>query len=56
MSTIPGAAKVYVLDGNKAALNLYQSEGFRQTEKTRSKNNGYPCTVLKLSQDLRQAK
>ena len=41
---------VYVLDGNKAAINLYTSEGFTKVDQFRSKNNGYPCTVLKLQQ------
>jgi len=48
LTLIPGQAEVFVLDGNKAAINLYQGEGFIQTEQFKSKNNGYPCTVLKL--------
>jgi ribosomal protein S18 acetylase RimI-like enzyme len=40
---------VYVLDGNTPALTLYRSEGFESADRFKSKNNGYPCTVLKLS-------
>ncbi len=43
-------ASVCVLDGNTRALNLYRSEGFSIVEAFKSRNNGYPCTVLKLSQ------
>lgn len=39
---------VYVLEGNTPALKLYRSEAFETVDKFQSKNNGYPCTVLKL--------
>jgi ribosomal protein S18 acetylase RimI-like enzyme len=50
LAEISGAACVFVLDGNKPAIHLYQSEGFAVVNSFKSKNNGYPCTVLELSQ------
>jgi GNAT superfamily N-acetyltransferase len=50
LSTIGIAANVYVLDGNKPAIGLYASEEFSEVDRFKSKNNGYPCTVVKLSQ------
>lgn len=47
---IKGRAGVYVLDGNARAINLYLGEGFKIIDRFKSKNNGYPCTVLKMSQ------
>jgi len=49
LAAIKGDATVYVLDGNTRALKLYLSEGFTKADSFKSKNNGYPCTVLKLS-------
>ncbi|MDA0978388.1 MAG: GNAT family N-acetyltransferase [Proteobacteria bacterium] len=49
VASIKGPASVHVLDGNSRALNLYQSEGFVIVNSFRSRNNGYPCTVLELS-------
>ncbi|MFT4820481.1 MAG: GNAT superfamily N-acetyltransferase [Candidatus Azotimanducaceae bacterium] len=49
LAAINSDATVHVLDGNTPALNLYLSEGFAQVNSFNSKNNGYPCTVLKLS-------
>jgi len=43
-----GGIAVYVLNGNTPALRLYRSEGFEAVDQFQSKNNGYPCTVLKL--------
>lgn len=43
-------ASVFVLDGNLRAKNLYLSEGFKIVDRFNSKTNGYPCTVLKMSQ------
>ena len=37
-----------VLDGNKKAIALYESEGFREISRFDGENNGYPCTCLKL--------
>jgi len=50
LSNIPDAAYLYVLDGNATAIKLYQSEGFRVVKSAQEKENGYNCTVLKLSQ------
>jgi ribosomal protein S18 acetylase RimI-like enzyme len=50
ISTIEGNASVHVLEGNSTALSLYDSEGFRFTEKFKGRNNGYPCVVIRLSQ------
>lgn len=50
--TDPGI--VYVLNKNEVALKLYKSEGFTVTDQFKSKNNGYPCTVLKLEQRVEQ--
>lgn len=46
---IESTASVYVLSGNAAALHLYESEGFKQEHRFPSDNNGYACTVHKLS-------
>ena len=37
-----------VLDGNKKAIALYESEGFQEISRFAGDNNGYPCTCLKL--------
>jgi ribosomal protein S18 acetylase RimI-like enzyme len=50
LEAIGTKANVHVLDGNKRAISLYQSEGFSIVESFKSHNNGYPCQVLKLSQ------
>jgi len=36
------------LEGNKKAIALYESEGFREISRFEGDNNGYPCTCLKL--------
>ena len=43
-------ASCYVLEGNTPARKLYASEGFKVVHQFNSENNGYPCSVLKLSQ------
>lgn len=50
LANIRDKATTYVLEGNEHACKLYKSEGFKVTEQFNSQNNGYPCTVLKLSQ------
>lgn len=50
LARISSPASVHVLDGNVRAKNLYLSEGFKVVDQFRSRNNGYPCTVLKMSQ------
>jgi len=42
------AARVFVLDGNQPALELYLSEGFKRFDQFSSDNHGYPCTVVML--------
>ncbi|MFT5013392.1 MAG: ribosomal protein S18 acetylase RimI-like enzyme [Patiriisocius sp.] len=42
------AVEVHVLSGNHRAKKLYQSEGFLEASRFEAKNNGYPCTVIKL--------
>lgn len=42
-------ASAYVLEGNESARKLYQAEGFEIAMRFESKNNGHPCTVLKLA-------
>lgn len=42
------AIEVHVLSGNHRATKLYESEGFVEASRFESKNNGYPCTVIKL--------
>ena len=37
-----------VLDGNKKAIALYESEGFQEISRFEGDNNGYPCICLKL--------
>jgi hypothetical protein len=32
------------------AISLYKSEAFEVVDRFESDNNGYPCTVLKMSQ------
>lgn len=48
LTAIDSATTVHVLEGNTPALNLYLSEGFAKFDSFKSKNNGYPCTVLNL--------
>jgi ribosomal protein S18 acetylase RimI-like enzyme len=37
-----------VLDGNKRAIALYESEGFQEEKRFDGDNNGYPCTCLRM--------
>ena len=50
LAIISTKASCYVLEGNTRARNLYASEGFKVVHQFNSENNGYPCSVLKLSQ------
>ena len=43
----PGAWTI-VLDGNKKAISLYESEGFREVRRFESDNAGYPCTCIRM--------
>lgn len=40
-----------VLDGNKSAIALYESEGFREFSRFDGENNGYPVTCLKMRRE-----
>jgi ribosomal protein S18 acetylase RimI-like enzyme len=37
-----------VLDGNQRAIRLYESEGFKEIERFKGDNAGYPCTCLRI--------
>ena len=37
-----------VLDGNKSAIKLYESEGFQEISRFNGDNNGYPVTCIKM--------
>ena len=37
-----------VLDGNQRAIRLYESEGFKEIERFKGDNAGYPCTCLRM--------
>ena len=37
-----------VLDGNKSAISLYESEGFQEISRFNGDNNGYPVTCIKM--------
>jgi len=37
-----------VLDGNRKAMKLYESEGFREVKRFASENNGYPVTCVRM--------
>jgi ribosomal protein S18 acetylase RimI-like enzyme len=50
LDRLKNKASVYVLDGNSRAIKLYQSEGFTIVSSFKSDNNGYTCTVLKMSE------
>jgi ribosomal protein S18 acetylase RimI-like enzyme len=43
-----GPVSTIVLAGNLPAIELYQSEGFRQVRRFESDNAGYPCTCLRM--------
>ena len=37
-----------VLDGNKKAMALYESEGFTEEKRFDGNNNGYPCVCVRM--------
>jgi ribosomal protein S18 acetylase RimI-like enzyme len=45
---IGDGAWTIVLDGNRKAISLYESEGFQEVRRFESDNAGYPCTCLRL--------
>jgi ribosomal protein S18 acetylase RimI-like enzyme len=48
LEAIGSDAWTIVLDGNKNAIRLYESEGFVEARRFESDNAGYPCTCLRL--------
>ena len=48
VEVIGSGAWTIVLDGNKNAIALYESEGFIEARRFESDNAGYPCTCLRL--------
>lgn len=45
---IGAGAWTVVLDGNKKAIALYESEGFHEESRFDGENNGYPCKCIRL--------
>ena len=45
---IGDGAWTVVLDGNKKAIALYESEGFQEETRFDGNNNGYPCRCIKM--------
>ena len=41
-----------VLDGNRRAIALYESEGYREVRRFAGDNAGYPCTCLRMERVL----
>jgi ribosomal protein S18 acetylase RimI-like enzyme len=37
-----------VLDENRTAITLYESEGFQEIERFKGENAGYPCTCIRM--------
>jgi ribosomal protein S18 acetylase RimI-like enzyme len=46
--TIGEGAWTIVLDGNRRAISLYESGGYREVRRFASDNAGYPCTCLRM--------
>lgn len=51
LDVIGEGAWTIVLDGNKNAIALYESENFREVRRFKSDNAGYPCTCLRLARE-----
>jgi ribosomal protein S18 acetylase RimI-like enzyme len=51
LDLIGDGAWTIVLDGNRPAIRLYESEGFREVRRFKSDNAGYPCTCLRLARE-----
>lgn len=41
-----------VLDGNKKAITLYESEGFQEERRFDGENNDYPCTCIRMKRAI----
>ncbi len=48
IDAIGEGAWTIVLDGNQRAIGLYESEDFKETERFKGDNAGYPCTCLRM--------
>ena len=48
LKLINGTAWTIALGGNTRAIDLYQSEGFREVNRYKSDNAGYACTCVRL--------
>jgi ribosomal protein S18 acetylase RimI-like enzyme len=51
LEVIGDGAWTIVLDGNKRAIQLYESAGLHEVRRYQSDNAGYPCTCLRLARD-----
>ena len=51
LEVISSSAWTIVLNGNKNAISLYKSEGFKETRRFESDNAGYPCICLRLEKE-----
>jgi ribosomal protein S18 acetylase RimI-like enzyme len=51
LQEIGEGAWTIVLDGNRKAIKLYESEGFREVRRYTSENNGYPVTCIRLERN-----
>ena len=51
VETIGPGAWTIVLHNNKRAINLYESERFKETRRFDSDNAGYPCTCLRMERE-----
>ncbi len=52
LEVIGSDAWTIVLDGNKKAITLYESEGLIEARRFESNNAGYPCSCLRLEQKI----
>ena len=48
LAQIGERAWTIVLDGNRKAIKLYESEGFREVKRLPGENNGYPVTCVRM--------
>jgi GNAT superfamily N-acetyltransferase len=55
LAVTTGEPWTIVLAGNRRAINLYKSEGFREVARFESENAGYPCTCLRLARTAVEA-
>lgn len=53
--TIGEGAWTIVLDGNRRAIALYESEGYREVSRFKGENAGFPCTCLRMERILQNS-